>query len=496
MNVLQIETAILLTEWTGRSSASSTGQLCNPLMPLLGKPLLQRSVENLVQLGCKQVHVFLGDNPAPVRELLGNGERWGMQLHYHYLQVEEDLPDNLRRLQLDPASQYWLACDDRLPWRPEQADDNLAWYWTDASERRHWAGLGRFSGQWLAALPGCRDRQDFEARLMAAPTVQSTPALRPLSCESDADFLRSAGMLLDSEPGSSPDSIHVGRGVVVHPSAVLKGPVWLGHLVHVDAGVELGPYAVLEDGVVVDQGAAIQHSVVVSDTYVGKELNLHQCVAAPGRLASVNQDVVLDELCPTLLTSVRAPGGATRPALLQRLALWLLQASLLPLWWWARLALRWTQQQAPVARMRLLRPGDGHGQVQTLHLADTLAALQAAEPGALTRHFVHTFYPGLSAVLRGQLVLCGPKLRDVDHVARLPAHWRNLYQQHPCGLLNPSMAGVSGHATQDPYLQDVLTVADRSLRLRLVLLGRYLAQLVQELLAPDPSPRFNLNSRK
>jgi hypothetical protein len=143
--------------------------------------------------------------------------------------------------------------------------------------------------------------------------------------------------------------------------------------------------------------------------------------------------------------------------------------------------------------MRLLRPGGGHGQTQTLRLADTLAAVQAGEPRALIRHFVHTFHPGLSAVLRGQLVLYGPKLRDVDHVARLPAHWRNLYEQHPCGLLDCSVAGVPGRATEDPYTQDVRAVADGSPRPRLLLLGRYLTRLVQELVAPDPSHSFRLN---
>ncbi|MEO0003543.1 MAG: hypothetical protein RLZZ22_1235, partial [Pseudomonadota bacterium] len=283
MNASQTGTAILLTEWSAPSGASSGRKLCDPLMPLLSKPLLQRSVEALVRLGCKQVHVFLGDHPAPVRELLGNGERWGVRLHYHYLQAEEDLPHNLRRLRLDPTAHYWLACDDRLPLRPEQADGDTAWYWQEASARRHWAGLGRFRGNWLTALRGCHDRRDFEARLMAAPALQWRAAERPLSCESDADFLRSARVLLDSEPDSPPDRVHIGRGVVVHPTAVLTGPVWLGHLVHVGPGARLGPHAVLEDGAVVDQGAAIRHSVVVADTYVGQELNLHQCVAAPGR---------------------------------------------------------------------------------------------------------------------------------------------------------------------------------------------------------------------
>lgn len=495
MSTTQMETAILLTDWTSPHPSSGGHKLCSSLTPLLGKPLLQRSLENLVLLGCKQVHVFLGDNPGPVRELLGNGERWGVQLHYHYLQLDQDLPANLRRLQLDEATQYWLACDDRVQAMPTPLNSNAAGYWATASERR-WAGLGCFSGNWLNTLQGCCNRQDFENRLQASPAIQWTPVAQPLSCESDADFLRSARACLDANPSGTPDNIHIGRSAVIHPSAVLKGPVWIGHLAHVSAGVQLGPYTVLEHGAVVDQGAAVQNSVVVPDTYVGMELNLYHCVAAPGRLARVDQDVVLDELDPTLLTSVRASRGIKRPAPPLRMALRLLKIALLPLWWWGRRVLRSNRQKAPIERMRLLRPGGGPGQTQTLHLANTLGAIDAGEPVALTQHFVHTFYPGLSAVVRGQLVLCGPRLREADHVTHLPAYWRSLYEQHPCGLLHPFMLGAACHMTEDPYAQDMLTVADNSLRLRLRLLGSYLKQLIQELLAPRTSHQPNLTPRR
>lgn len=494
MNLTQMETAILLTEWTGASTVLNRRKLCSPLIPLLGKPLLQRSVENLVRLGCKQVHVFLGDNPAPVRELLGDGQRWGVQLHYHYRQMDEDLPTNLRRLHLDEASQYWLACDDRVPAMPIHVNGNTAGYWGTASDR-HWAGLGCFSGSWLKTLQGCDNREDLENRLATSTEVQWTPVEHPLSCESDADFLRSARTCLDANPSGAPDSIRIGRGAVIHPSAVLQGPVWIGHLVHIGAGVQLGPHAVLEDGVVVDQGAAIQDSAVVPDTYVGKELNLNHCVAAPGRLSSVNQDVVLDELCPLLLTSVRVTSNTTSPALSLRLVLWLLKGALLPLWFWARKVLRSMRQETPIERMCLLRPGGSQGQTQTLPLANTLSAVHAGEAGALIQHFVHTFYPGLSAVLRGQLVLCGPELREADHVARLPAYWRGLYEQHRCGLLHPALVRSARYMAEDPYSQDVLTVTDDSLRLRLRLLCSYMKQLVQELVTPHTSHPFNLTPR-
>ncbi len=469
--------AILLTGWTGGMSPPlGARKLCSPLAPLLGRPMLQRSLENLARLGCKQVHVFLGDDPARVRELLGGGERWGLQLHYHYLQAEEDLSTNLRRLRLDEARQYWLACDDRVPAMPASGGNQAA-CWESAGER-HWAGLGCFSGGWLNRLPGCISRPDFERRLAASPAVQWVEVERPLSCESDSDFLRSTRTCLGSAQADS-GGIHIGRGAVIHPSACLNGPLWIGKLVHVGVGVQLGPNAVLEDGAVIDERATIQDSAVLSDTYVGKELSLQHCVAAPGRLASVNQDVVLDEICPMLLTSVH---DSQRPPWLARLLLWLLKAALLPLWWRARDVLRSARQPVPVERMRLLRPGGGHGQTQTLYLADTLEALHAGEAGALARHFVHTFYPGLSAVLRGQLVLCGPQLRDAEQVAGLPAYWRGLYEEHPCGLLHPSIAGPG---TEDPYSLDLLTVADNSLHLRLRLLGRYLKQLVQELVKPS-----------
>lgn len=48
---------------------------------------------------------------------------------------------------------------------------------------------------------------------------------------------------------------------------------------------------------------------------------------------------------------------------------------------------------------------------------------------------------------------------------------------------------------EDSYSQDVLTVTDDSLLLRLRLLCSYLKQLVQELVTPHTSHPFNLTPR-
>ena len=82
--------------FTGRVGADLG--MPNELLPLLGRSMLQRSVEALVRSGCRHIHVVLGDEPRPTRRLLDDGARWGCDLEYHSVNLREPLGMLFRRL--------------------------------------------------------------------------------------------------------------------------------------------------------------------------------------------------------------------------------------------------------------------------------------------------------------------------------------------------------------------------------------------------------------
>jgi hypothetical protein len=470
-------TGILFTDWSDDASAGRAVALTSVFSPLLGKPLLQRSLETLVKLGCRKVHVLLGDSPLQVRELLDSGERWGVAIIYHYRNSEQDLAGNLKHLNLQSEVNYWVASAHSVV-PPNTPHSIGAWCWMeDGIDNMHWTGYGSFSGSWLNDRKNTITWEDLERDILNSPVIAKQQVTRPWSCHSDADFLRSNIACL-AEQANSGIAIFRGRGSIVHASAKIEGPAYIGNMVRVEANTYIGPNIIINEGVVIDQGASLRHSVILPDTYVGIELDLHEAIAAPGQLASITNGVLLKQLEPKLLASVRGPFEAHRPTWSQRVGLFAFRVSLWPLYGIARLAIMLsssTSRPEYAPNILLMRPDSQGGGTQTVAVANTSSAVRAGHPGAWIHHFVHTFYPGLNAVARGQLTLSGPELREQSLVHQLPDYWRELYQRHPCGLLNEALFMPPEEGPSPSYFAcDAYAAANNKLDFKLQLCWKYL----------------------
>lgn len=74
--------AILLTGGEGTRLREISGGLPKPMMPLLGRPLLERTVVFLKECGFDRLCVTLCYAPERIRELLGDGGRFGVSIEY------------------------------------------------------------------------------------------------------------------------------------------------------------------------------------------------------------------------------------------------------------------------------------------------------------------------------------------------------------------------------------------------------------------------------
>src|SRR5262249_8988134 len=117
---------------------------------------------------------------------------------------------------------------------------------------------------------------------------------RPPSVASFPDILTSHqavlgkeffGLLLagrEIEPG-----IWLSRNVVLHPTALIFPPVYVGKNCQIGRGVRLGPYAVIGDDCLLDERSTITHSVVFPGSYVGEGLELADVLVDKNRLVNV-----------------------------------------------------------------------------------------------------------------------------------------------------------------------------------------------------------------
>ena len=454
------------------------------LLPLHERSLLQRAVEHLVRSGCRHIHVALGDDAAAIKDFLHTGERWGCQMSYHYIDPRESLGRFVRRLELDQAHRYWLADAMRVPLEslPVLADPAMAagqpLCWSDGAQQR-WTGWGLYTGAFLMGCAKVPADESMERLMLTAGELSPHTVERPLSAVTLAALLDDSRRLLAAQA----DPVIIGRNSQIHPEARIVAPVFIGAYVKVGAGAVIGPNVAIDSGAFIDRRAHLRDSVVMSDTYVGEDLDMHGIIVRGSLLANISLNVVTEIRDPNLLAELtpdrQTPAyGMLGGALLLALA---------PLYWLSRWQARGKRDGELHATIPRPRGGQSEpGQVQVS------LALPEASPGnvpqRLSEHFCRSFYPGLREVVRGHLQLVGPTPRSAYAVRQLPPEWRDLYGEYRCGLLNEGLLQQSATSPEDQFASDALACASQGdLRATLKLLQRYLGLLLRDLCNAGPA---------
>jgi len=202
------------------------------LVPILGKCLLEYWLEHLVAQGVREVQVIASDRPDRVRELVGDGSRWGL------------------RLDVSPES-YEL---------------------TPAEARARCASQARITGVTppddivlIDHLPGLDQSPLLESY---DAWFQALLAWLPHACTSDRIGRR------EISPG-----VWVGLHSRITAGAQLHAPCWIGENVFVGPDTVIGPGAILEDRAFVETGSHIVQSVVGPETFVGELTRIEQSLA-------------------------------------------------------------------------------------------------------------------------------------------------------------------------------------------------------------------------
>ncbi len=475
---------ILLTAGPAAKTRDATLGIPAILLPLHERSLLQRAVEHLVRSGCCHIHVALGDDAAAIKDFLHTGERWGCQVSYHYLDPRESLGRFVRRLELDQAHRYWLADAMQVPLEslPVLADPATAagqpLYWSDSAQQR-WTGWGLYTGAFLMACEKALADESLEGLMLTSGELSPHNIEQPLSATTLADLLDGSLRLLAAQA----NPVIIGRNSQIHPAAKIIAPVFIGTCVKVAAGAVIGPNVAIESGAFIDQNAYLRDSVVMSDTYVGEELDMHGIIVRGRLLANISLNVVTEIPDPTLL-AVLTP---ERQPAMHRMLGGVLCLALAPMYGLSLWQNRIKRDDQPRVTIPLPRGSQSQpGQV------DVNLALPEARPGnipqRLSEHFCRTFYPGLREVVRGHLQLVGPTPRSAHVVRQLPPEWRDLYHEYRCGLLNEGLLQGAATSPEDQFASDALACAGQGdLRATLKLLRRYLGLLLRDIFNASPA---------
>lgn len=114
------------------------------------------------------------------------------------------------------------------------------------------------------------------------------------------------------------DRVWAGEGTLIDPDVVVDGPVFVGSNVRVERGARLGPYTVLGDNVVVRSGARLDRAVLHDNAFVGPQTGLRGCVIGRGgdleRGVQVEEGALIGEDSVLGEEAVIAPGVRVYPS--------------------------------------------------------------------------------------------------------------------------------------------------------------------------------------
>ncbi len=243
-------------------------------LPILGSTLVERWLAHLAERGARTVFLVATDRPHQVRQVVGDGTRWGLRVEV----IPEPAELRRREARLKYSSRGpgpWLAAPD------------------DVTVADH--------------LPGMSQHPLFESYAGWAAAVRA--------CLTPSTARQRLGMR-EVQPG-----VWVGRRTRMAPGVKLVAPCWVGDHVEVESGVSLGPEAVVEDRSVVAAGTTVARSVVGPETFVGRLANLHESLALGRTLVNWRTESAVTVADPFVLASLtREPSPWERVGLVERLA--------------------------------------------------------------------------------------------------------------------------------------------------------------------------------
>ncbi|HSD39950.1 MAG TPA: NDP-sugar synthase [Rhodocyclaceae bacterium] len=82
--------AMILAAGQGTRVRPLTKDIPKPMIPILGKPVLEYIIEHLASYGVKEIMLNVAFMHRKIEEYFGDGHRWGVEIGYSYESVYED----------------------------------------------------------------------------------------------------------------------------------------------------------------------------------------------------------------------------------------------------------------------------------------------------------------------------------------------------------------------------------------------------------------------
>lgn len=261
------------------------------LLPLFGRPFIQRQIEMLVAQRVTRLEIVVDRGTETIQEFVGNGQRWGCEVRYRWADIPIDdlrlrtsdliiadgstLPEfRINRLRLSsilPRPPLALQLD--LPGSMEPAE-STGWGWLPYEA---W-------GQVPTGLTP-RELQRLFVDVDGQGTVEIAKVANAIAVSSARGLLEAHHAILSGEfrlelipEDLLSEGVWIGRNVHLDPRSEIHPPVFIGDDCRAGPGVRIGPYTALGPDCVVDEGSRVTRAVVLPGSYVGAGLTIQDAL--------------------------------------------------------------------------------------------------------------------------------------------------------------------------------------------------------------------------
>jgi NDP-sugar pyrophosphorylase family protein len=327
---MNIQAILLATANTDRLHPL-TETIPSPVIPIAGRPVMAYSLELLARQDCKRIHVSLYNSGNYIEAYFGSGSRWGIHLEYllqpndwgsagsiHW--ARQHLTDSFmvipadRLFDLDLAAIFeqhkssqsvaTVVITKKRPTLSHIQDENPSTSGEQPSSPDDCVETGIFvlDSKVIDFIPS-RTHFDISSQLIPALIAAGLPVQQVMSegywnpLETIADYQEAQQTILNSalanhamtkivpfirypavEGRQIREGVWVGHDSSVHPLARLRPPVYIANNCYIRKGVDLGPYAIIGNNVIIDEDATVTNTTVLDHTYVGQLVNLENRV--------------------------------------------------------------------------------------------------------------------------------------------------------------------------------------------------------------------------
>lgn len=288
----------------------------SPMLRIVDKPIIVHIIERLVLLGVRRFEIVLSHLPQQIEEYLQEGQRWGIQIAYHIVR-EPGKPFAA----VIPAAHNWP--DEAIVLGHAEVLPKLHAKQLNLHSRgppilffhgsRGWIGWGVLSANSLRKVDRLTPFFALTEQLKGAVRVPVSGVLfsvqtlhdwhasnhRVLRTSTPKNIFPSTARMV--EPG-----IWISRATILHPTAVIRAPVFIGENCQVMEDTQVGPDVVVENHCIVDKSSTIVRSLVCQESYVGEGLEVYHDIIdqrtlinlAIGASVSITDDFILGHVEP------------------------------------------------------------------------------------------------------------------------------------------------------------------------------------------------------